>query len=137
MWKNEHPDVPVWNRKFGHLRIDEKIAPLVKACWRHDLDTTFCCQGDPGGMADIGFLPRSFEVFLRSFEHRWRSKFGFWVGDGPAGWRKYSTESEVFNFLARPDVKAREPGYIQVRVEFPREDITVLADILDNLADSN
>ena len=98
--------------------IDVEIVP-VTALWEGGIHTNFCCQGDPGGTAQVMFpLPSEADRFALFVSTGWGS-------DDPANmwanWRGFTDEGWTWRMC----VASAQP--LQIEVRFPHEQLAPVA----------
>lgn len=54
MARSRGPNHP--QKRVGNIRVDEKMAPLLRLVWKAGIETMSSCQGDEGYPAHITFM---------------------------------------------------------------------------------
>jgi len=136
-----HPTVELQYMLGETVEIDEEIASIVQAVWELGLRTSSSCQGDPGGLRAHLIMPAEDVIRLLNLvsalapedDHDEGDEYGFsrlyyriapWelvTHEHPGRWEYHTS------FL-RED----PGGYVvaDTMIEFPHEDLPVLARIL-------
>lgn len=119
--------------------VDEEIAELILAIWKHDINTTLSCQENRPGIVWISFLTvADGEKFLslcsRQFpktEKVWKTLYGRINGFGSQGDWEYDVGPQDINALdflnEKDEVEYNVTGPAQIffflSVRFPKSDV--------------